>query len=326
MILIWDDDNRIFTSVTVAAITKGVESHKYSHGAIIGSKLFMPPRHAEKAVVFDTDLQELSTLDVSNHDGTRKGKWAGCVVVGERVICTPADANCILIWNSSTNVCTSVSTKAIAKGNWKWFGPGAVNGNRVVFAPFLGTDRILELDIATHETSFITVKALAKTRERRWSGCVEVDGKLIFSPWRAEGILVHDAQAGGKNTEQQRREYVGRLFPTKGGRNAIAATDEKDDDTAKMETAIRRASCEAATDIGLNVALAKVATVVVNLESVVDQKVSIVDKKVDAMKREVEEKLDAILDKLCPADPASNVAKPSAPDPKEKAAGARAKR
>jgi hypothetical protein len=196
----------------------------------------------------------------------------------------------------------------------KWFGPGAVDGNRIVFSPFLGTDRILEFNIHTHETSFITVKALAKTRERRWAGCVEVQGKIVFSPWRAEGILVHDAQASRRNAEQdlQRREYVRRLFPPEGGRNAIATTDE-DEDMARMENAIRRASCETATDIGLNVALAKVATVVMNLESSVDQ-------KVDAMKREVEGKLDAILEKLRnleePASPRLDVKTSSRPTTK----------
>jgi len=170
-------------------------------------KLYAAPAMSDKLLVYDPATSAVTGVDTSSVCTSKitKGiKFMGMACWEGKVYAAPVEADgqdkygkvgtCdeLLIYDTVKEKVSSVSTKEIGPGKWKWHGMTVLNG--VVYAVPSNVDNILIYDTKTEKISGVSTKALGGARTHMWSGLTTDGHKIYGAPQRNHQILAYDPE------------------------------------------------------------------------------------------------------------------------------------
>jgi hypothetical protein len=109
--------------------------------------------------------------------------------LGSKIYGIPDMADCVLVFDVSNNKASSVNTRAVARGPFKW-QCAVTLGGRVYGVPF-NAEKLLCYDPVANAVSGTAVDSVA-SGPRKWLAGVALDGKLYGVPCDATSMLVYD--------------------------------------------------------------------------------------------------------------------------------------
>lgn len=127
--------------------------------------------------------------------GAAPGAWWASLALGGKLYGVPCNAECLLVYDPSTEGLATVDTRRVARGEGKWRSAAALGGR--IYAVPDRADQMLVYDVVSGNLCGISTRELARGQSKlKWQSCAVLAGKVYGIPHNADQLLIYDPASG----------------------------------------------------------------------------------------------------------------------------------